>query len=56
MDNIKVYQPPGQVSQVEAFIEGLQPQAPGETGLADLPPVPHTARRAEGAPLQALLH
>ena len=26
MDNIKVYQPPGQVSQVEAFIEGLHPK------------------------------
>ena len=26
MDNIKVYQPPGGVSQVEAFIEGLEPK------------------------------
>lgn len=26
MDNIKVYQPPGQVSQVEAFIEDLEPK------------------------------
>ena len=26
MDNIKVYQPPGQVSQVEAFIEDLHPK------------------------------
>ncbi|WP_300692063.1 type II toxin-antitoxin system RelE/ParE family toxin [uncultured Oscillibacter sp.] len=26
MDNIKVYQPPGQVSQVEAFIEVLHPK------------------------------
>ena len=26
MDNIKVYQPPGSVSQVEAFIEGLEPK------------------------------
>lgn len=26
MENIKVYQPPGQVSQVEAFIEGLHPK------------------------------
>lgn len=26
MDNIKVYQPPGEVSQVEAFIEDLHPK------------------------------
>ena len=26
MDNIKVYQPPGEVSQVEAFIEDLHPR------------------------------
>ena len=26
MDNIKVYQPPGDVSQVEAFIEDLHPR------------------------------
>lgn len=26
MDNIKVYQPPGQISQVETFIEGLHPK------------------------------
>lgn len=26
MDNIKVYKPPGEVSQVETFIEGLEPK------------------------------
>lgn len=26
MNNIKVYQPPGQISQVEAFIESLEPK------------------------------
>ena len=26
IDNIKVYQPPGSVSQVETFIESLEPK------------------------------